>query len=228
MRVFHIDKEGFLPTFKDAFFDVFKEENCRKAFEASGIVPINAQVVLDRLEVRLRTPPESLLPETPWQSKTPSNTHEFGSQSKLVREAFTRSPVTAQAGFSQLIKGGELMLHQNALQAARIHELEEQLAVITKRKSRKRKHIQHGGTVEYGEAAAQVAAEASVAAKRSKKARGGSDQEPAQLAVRRCGNCGRTGHNARTCRKDIEISSESDVSTTYVGSLFNSDEIEDA
>jgi hypothetical protein len=78
-RVFHINKEGFLPAFKDAFFDVFTEENCRKAFEASGIVPINVQVVLDRLEVRLCTPPAPLPQETPWQSKTPSNTYEFGS-----------------------------------------------------------------------------------------------------------------------------------------------------
>jgi hypothetical protein len=90
---------------------VFTEENCRKAFEASGLVPINAQVVLDRLEVRLRTPLAPLLQETPWQLKTLSNTYEFSSQSKLVREALTRSPVTAQAGFLQLIKGGELMLH---------------------------------------------------------------------------------------------------------------------
>jgi hypothetical protein len=227
-RVFHINKEGFFPAFKNAFFNVFTEENCRKAFEASGLVPINAQVVLDCLEVQLRTPPPPLLPETLWQSKTPSNTHEFGSQSKLVRKSFTRSPVTAQAGFSQLIKGGELMLHQNALLTARIHELEEQLAVMTKRKTRKRKHIQHGGTMEYGEAAAQVAAKASPGPQRSKKARGSGDQEPAQPAVQRCGNCGGTGHNARTCRKNTEISSESDVSTTYVGSLFDSDEIEDA
>jgi hypothetical protein len=119
------------------------------------------------------------------------------------------------------------MLHQNALQAARIHELEEQLAVMTKRKSRKRKRIQQGGTIEYGTAAAQVAAEASTAPQRSKKARGGGNQELAQPAVRRCGSCGGTEHNARTCRKDTEISSESDVSTTYVGSLFDSDEIEE-
>jgi hypothetical protein len=135
--------------------------------------------------------------------KTPSNTHDFGSQSELVRESITRSPVAAQARFSQLIKGGELMLHQNALQAARIHELEEQLAVMTKRKKRKRKRIQHGGTMEYGEAAAQVAAEASVAAERSKKARGG-DQERAQPALRRCGNCSGTGHNARTCKRILK------------------------
>ena len=32
-RVFHISKEGFLPAFKDAFFDVFTEANCRKALQ---------------------------------------------------------------------------------------------------------------------------------------------------------------------------------------------------
>jgi hypothetical protein len=120
------------------------------------------------------------------------------------------------------------MLHQNALQAARIAELEEQLAVMTKRKTRKRKRIQQGGTMEYGQAAAKVATEASVAAGRSKKARSSGNQERAQPTVRRCGNCGGTGHNARTCKKDTEISSESDASTTYIDSLFNSDEIEDA
>jgi hypothetical protein len=120
------------------------------------------------------------------------------------------------------------MLHENALQRARIHELEEQLAEMTKRKSRKRKRIQQGGTMEYGTAAAQVATEASAAPQRSKKARGGGDQELAQPALRRCGNCSGTGHNARTCKKDREASSESDASTTYIGSLFGSDEIEDA
>jgi hypothetical protein len=82
--------------------------------------------------------------------------------------------------------------------------------------------------MEYGEAAAQVAAKASMAAGRSKKACGGGDQERAQLALRRCRNCGGTGHNARTCKKDTDISSELDASTTYIGSLFDSDEIEDA
>jgi hypothetical protein len=35
-------------------------------------------------------------------------------------------------------------------------------------------------------------------------------------------------HNARTCKKDTEISSKSNVSITYVGSLFNSDKIKEA
>jgi hypothetical protein len=65
-RVFYINKEGFLLAFRDAFFNVFIEANCRKAFEASGLVPINAQVVLDRLKVRLRTLLAPLPQETLW------------------------------------------------------------------------------------------------------------------------------------------------------------------
>jgi hypothetical protein len=72
-----------------------------------------------------------------------------------------------------------------------------------------------------------VAAEASIATRRSKKARGSSNQERAQLTIRRYRNCGRTRHNTRTCKNNTKISSESDASTTYIGSLFNSDEIEE-
>jgi hypothetical protein len=133
-RIFHINKEGFLPIFKDAFVDVFTEANCCRAFEVPGLIPLNAQVVLDCLKVRLHPLPQPPPEDIPWQSKTPSNMHEFGFQSKLLSNSLTRLPVIVQAGFSQLVKGGELMLHQNALQAAQITELEEQSAAITKRK----------------------------------------------------------------------------------------------
>jgi hypothetical protein len=88
--------------------------------------------------------------------------------------------VTAQAGFFQLMKGGELLLYKTTLQAAHITELKEQLVVMTKRKIHKLKQIQHDSTMEYGKAAAQVATEASIAAKQSKKTHGSSDQERAQ------------------------------------------------
>ena len=114
-RVYHINKEGFLPAFKDAFLDVFTYDNCKKAFEAAGIVPLNAERVLDRLEVQLRTPSPVPLPGTPWQSQTPSNPLEFSSQSKLVRESLVRSPTSVQESFSKLVKGAEEMLHENGL-----------------------------------------------------------------------------------------------------------------
>jgi hypothetical protein len=108
-------RKGFLPAFKVAFFDVFTETNCRKAFEASGLVPLDVQVVLECLEVWLHTPPAPPPQETPWQPKTRSKTHEFGSQAKLIRDSFTRSLVTASSSFPQPVKGAEHMLHQAAL-----------------------------------------------------------------------------------------------------------------
>ena len=167
-RVFHVDKEDFLPAFRDTFLDV------------------------------------SLLlaPTTQWESRTPSDTHEFGSQSKFVSTSSTRSPVAAQQGFAQLVKGGELMLHETVLMSSRIAEPEEQLATITRRKALKGKQLQPGSTMEYGVASAQVAAEASSTAQRSKRSRGSEDGERAQSASRRCGLCRTTGHNARTRRND--------------------------
>ena len=75
--VFHINKECILPAFKHVFSAVFTEENCRKAFEATGLVPGDASVVLDRLKVRPHTPPEPSRPGTPWLSKLPRNMREF-------------------------------------------------------------------------------------------------------------------------------------------------------
>jgi hypothetical protein len=218
-RVYHINKEGFLPAFKDAFLDVFTYDNCRKAFEAAGLVPIDAQRVLDRLKVYLRTPSPAPLPGTPWQSQTPSNSLEFSSQSKLVREYFVRSPTSAQESFSKLIKGAKEMLHKNILIEARVRELKEQLAELTKRKGRKRKRIQTGGTIEFGVGALQVAESASATRTIAKKARGSSSYERAQPGQRRCGNCGKTGHNARTCQKDAAEDSESNAVTSYEGSI---------
>jgi hypothetical protein len=36
--VFHINKKGFLPAFKDVFFKVFIEQKCCKTFEALGLI----------------------------------------------------------------------------------------------------------------------------------------------------------------------------------------------
>ena len=218
-HVWHIDKERFLPAFRDAFFDVFTSDNCKKAFEAAGLVPIDAQRVIDRLDVRLHTPPQEAQLEIPWTSRTPSNSHEFESQSKLVRESFVRSPTTAQEGFLKLIKGAEEMLHENVLIKARVRELEEQLAAVTKRRGRKRKRIQTGGTLDFGAGASQVAESSSAGRTTSKKARGEGSQERALLGQRHCRTCGRTGHNSRTCQKDVEEDSLSDTSKSYEASI---------
>ena len=71
------------------------------------------------------------------------------------------------------------MIHKNVLMEARVQELEEQLTEMTKRKARKWKQIQYGGTMEYGTAALYVVTEVSIAPQPSKKACGSGGQEKA-------------------------------------------------
>jgi hypothetical protein len=114
------------------------------------------------------------------------------------------------------------MLYENALKDARIHKLEEQLKEITKRKSRKRKRIQKGGTLEYSEGATLVPRSLS-AAQSKKKVRSNGGTARAQSSVRHCRNCGEPGHYAITCQKVIEVSSTSELSEPESGLLSNND-----
>ena len=73
------------------------------------------------------------------------------------------------------------MLHENVLIKARVRELEEQLAAVTKRRGRKRKRIQTGGTLDFSAGASQVAKSSSTGRTTSKKIRGEGGEERALL-----------------------------------------------
>ena len=73
--------------------------------------------------------------------------------------------------------------------------------------------------MEYSAAALTVAESASGSRTIAKRARGSGSQEQAQPGQRRCSNCGKTGHNARTCQKDAAEDSESNASISYEGSV---------
>ncbi|KAF1959921.1 hypothetical protein CC80DRAFT_591071 [Byssothecium circinans] len=98
------------------------------------------------------------------------------------------------------------MLHGSALMKARIEELEQQLAVVAKRKTRKR-NSEPSGTVQ-----------------NRKRARVEGEREVRQPGVRHCGNCGKAGHNARTCQVDEEGSSKSEASTQFIMSSSDADD----
>jgi hypothetical protein len=59
----------------------------------------------------------------------------------------------------------------------------------------------------------QVASKALVAVKKARRGSGGNGQDRAPATQRRCGKCGETGHNARTCQEDREPSPKSEAST---------------
>lgn len=136
----HITKLEFLPAFKAAYRDSITKNNIYASFRGAGLVPFNPDTVLLKLDVKLRTPTPPATEVAQWESKTPSNAAELGSQIALVRERIQRhqnsSPTLILKSLDQLTKGAELMMHSAVLLRSQVASLQKANEAATRRKKR--------------------------------------------------------------------------------------------
>jgi hypothetical protein len=85
-RIYYINKQTFLLAFKAAFSKAITADNIRAGFGGAGLVPHNPDVVLSKLDVRLRTPTPPKPSDVAWEPKTPRTAHEVEEQSTLIRK----------------------------------------------------------------------------------------------------------------------------------------------
>jgi hypothetical protein len=202
-----IDKKAFVATFAKIFEKAFSKANITASFEATGLVPSDPLMVLSKLDVKVRTPTPPLLGEPQWNPKTPTNADEIEAQSTLLRDRIRKhqgsSPTPMVEIVDQLQRGTAMLLHGQTLLTARVLQLEASNKAASERKSRKRKRIQKGGDLSKEEAEdlmAQCDVEAQVEGESRKgRARTGAGKR----GKRHCKRCRETGHNSRTCRKDV-------------------------
>lgn len=151
----HITKLKFLPAFKAAFTRLFTAANICSAFRGAGLVPLQPDVVLSKLDVQLCTPTPVTLPEAPWEAKTPSNVRELEAQSTLIHDRIQRhkslSPASIIQAIGQLKKGAEVIMLSAELMRDQIASLKRANKAVTKRRQRKKKRIQKRGTLTKGE-----------------------------------------------------------------------------
>ncbi|KAB2098612.1 hypothetical protein AG0111_0g13157 [Alternaria gaisen] len=202
----HITKLEFLPAFKVAFDRSFTPANICSAFRGAGLVPLQPDAVLSRLDIKLRTPTPPAVLDALWQARTPSNTRELEAQSTLIRDRVQRhqgsSPTSIIAAINQLKKGAEIMMLSAELMRDRIASLEKANEAATKRKQRKKKRIQKQGVLTKGageDLLAQREADQQIA---YEERQGGERSGVSRQALARCSRCRETGHNSRTCKKD--------------------------
>ncbi|USP82168.1 hypothetical protein yc1106_09442 [Curvularia clavata] len=179
----HITKLEFLPAFKAAFDQSFTSANICSAFRGAGLIPLQPDTVLSKLDVQLCTPTTPALPalaEALWQACTPSNVRELEAQSTLisnrVRQHKSSSPASIIAAIGQLKKGAEIMILSAELMRDRIASLEKANNTATKRRQRKKKRIQKRGVLTKGageDLLAQREADQQIA---YEERQGGSDQ----------------------------------------------------
>ena len=92
----------------------------------------------------MRTPsPQLPINNAPWQSQTPSNTLELGSQSTLVKTRIQRhadsSPTSIVEAFEKVSKGAAIIAHKLVLAQQEIAELRAANEAASRRKLHKRK-----------------------------------------------------------------------------------------
>ena len=108
----------------------------------------------------------------------------------------------------QFSKGARSIMHKMALLQAENAELREANALISKRLRAKKTRVRLGGSLN-SEDVQDLQDQKDVAQQVQQEMRengvGSSRGQPRQ---RRCGNCGKPGHNARTCQIEIESSGE--------------------
>ena len=205
-----IKKEAFLLAFKAAFERSITKENITASFRGAGLVPHNPEAVLSKLDVVLRTPTPPKPEDTLWESKTPSNLCETEAQSTLIRDRMRRhkdSPVSPLLrAVEQLNKGVAQIGHESVLMRQEMAGLRQAVEIATEVKSRKRKYIRTAETLTVGEIADLIAEKDGGGPKE------GGESSKRVRAQRRCGRCGGTGHNARTCAVEIVDLADSEES----------------
>jgi hypothetical protein len=203
----HITKLEFLPAFKAGFDQSFTSANICSAFRGAGLVPLQPDIVLSKLDVQLRTPtPPAALVEALWEARTPSNVRELEAQSTLIRDRVRRhkssSPASIIEAINQLKKGAEVMMLSAELMRDRIASLERANEAAIKRRQRKKKRIQKHGVLTKG-AGEDILAQQEVEEQIAREQRqGGARSGLSRQALARCTRCREPGHNSRTCKKD--------------------------
>jgi hypothetical protein len=211
----HISKTEFLPAFYAAFQATFTESNIRGAFRGSGLYPLDPETVISKLDVKLRTPTppgEASQPSSPWVSKTPKTVKEAHSQSEYLTRRIIMHKSSSPESIIEAVKSNTkatlAVMHEVVLLRDQVRNLEEANKILSRRRRQKRTRLQKGGATTVQEASQvidQIDVDTQVVAESSRSGGRGRSVGP---GVRRCGVCGETGHNARTCQVVPEASGD--------------------
>jgi hypothetical protein len=211
----HVSKTEFFPAFYAAHQATMTERNIKSTFRGAGLVPLDPESVVSKLDVQLRTPTpaeEVANPSTPWVSKTPKTVLEAGSQSEYlerrIRRHHSSSPESVIEAMKSLEKSTKECMHKITLLTARLDDVQEANKILSRCRRAKRTRLQKGGVMivdEARQAIDQMDVDAQVVAESS---RSSGQRKSVGPGVRRCGVCGKPGHNARTCQVVIGMSGE--------------------
>ena len=199
----HITKLEFLPAIRAAFEATFTSSNIKGGFRGAGLVPLDPETVISKLDIQLRTPTPPPIDDTPWEPKTPSNTLELAAQNQLIKEKIAchqdSSPTAINEAVDQFLKGAHTMAHRLVILEAENAALRQANKLATQRKQRKRKRIQHQGSLTLQDGLDLIDGLAANTQISEEMHRSGVNPDGTVKRPRRCGRCREIGHRVEKC-----------------------------
>jgi hypothetical protein len=154
-KITRVTKIKFLLAFKAIFNLLFIKNNILENFRSTSLVLFNLKAVLLKLKMRLSILILPPVDDAPWQSRTPSNTLEFRSQSKLLLERIQRhidsSLTLIVNALIKFFKGVVIIAYLIVLITKYNAKLKVANKATTRYKLYKRKRVQREGTLTFVE-----------------------------------------------------------------------------
>jgi hypothetical protein len=204
-RINHIDKLEFLDAYPKARTKAYKAETIRNSFAAAGLIPIDPDRVLAKLNIQLNTPtpPGSSHSSQASESslKTPQNLRQLHRQASsikaLLKQRSHSPPSPTNIALNQLIKGCQLALHSGTILAK--DEKQKQKRARSNRQIAR----EQGLSVQEGR-------ELILGRNQPSKGQPTASTEAIQLASQpisrappKCSGCGTRGHKISACPQQV-------------------------
>ncbi|KAJ5240629.1 uncharacterized protein N7469_002220 [Penicillium citrinum] len=212
----HIDKFDFLADYPRARIEAFQPNIVQNSFAATGIVPVDANRVLSKLNISLRTPsPPSSRPSSrssQFTPKTPRTVAQLRKQAKMMKDLIDRRskspPSPLKLVFDQILKGHYQALHHTALLVKENADLRAANEKKRQKRLRSTRHIVHKGglSIEEGLQLAQQPiqpVEADKVGSHEEVDLSNQPIQPARRAPSTCSGCGQIGHRITSCKNRI-------------------------
>lgn len=209
----HIDKFDFLDDYQRARLEAFQQPSIiQNSFAASGLVPVDAERVLSKLNISLRTPtPPSSQPSSrssQFMPKTPRTVIQLQKQASMLKDLLKQRsnspPSPSKTVLDQIIKGHSIALHSTAILAQDNANLRAANEKVVKKRNRSTRQIpcEEGLTVEEGlqlVAQLDLPAEAPAVESHTQSELPIQQNQPATRARPRCSGCREIGHKINSC-----------------------------
>jgi hypothetical protein len=209
----HIDKFDFLDDYQRARLEAFQSNTIQNSFMATGLNPLDAERVLSKLNISLRTPtPLSSRPSsrssqfTPKTPRTVVQLHKQASMLKdLLKQRSNSPPSPSKIILDRILKGHCEALHNAAILAQENANLRAANEKKRQKRNRSTRQIPHEGGLSVEEGL-QLVEQLDQPVEGDEVVSHGQGELPSQAnpprtrAPPKCSGCGEIGHRINRCK----------------------------